>query len=254
MPALAALLCALACALPAHAEELSAGFAPGQVWLSKSAPLAGESVEIYTVIYDASGTPLEGSVSFRVDGETIGSVPFTLSAGETEVQSVRWRATPGTHALTAAFDTAIHRETKKDAGIKGSVTATTTVTVAEPEPEPEREARAARTATPDIVAAASAYPIVANVVAAAESVRTGSETLVASYIGTSTPRATEGGIVLGNTTEQATDTTLVSRAAETALPLFAYPALFYPLVLTLLLFLLWLVARKLRNPRRRRQR
>lgn len=254
---LAALLCAFLLALPAYAEDMPAGFAPGQIWLSKNAPTAGESVEIYTVIYDASGTPLEGSVRFQVDDEIVGSVPFTLGAGETKIQSVRWRATAGTHSLSAIFDTAIHRETKQDTGIKGKATASTTITVTEPEPIEEESGRerAVGISTPDIVAAASSYPIVANMITATETIRTGGEALLAQYASTSQSlKQTEnGGEVLGASTYSPEPSPLVTKAAEAALPFFAYPALFYPLVLILLLFLLWLVSRKLRHPGRRRR-
>lgn len=244
---------ALLATLPAHAETVPAGFAPAQVWLSKSTPEAGERVEIYTVIYDASGTPIEGSVSFLVGGEVVGSVPFSLEEGDTAIRSVRWEATPGMHTLQARIDTALHAKTKQDAGLAGAVTATSSVTVGEKKEETSERTARTQSPIPDVLAAATSYPVVASVaapfVSIGESVRTSAETLLSSYIGTSTPETLEEGAVLGTTTK-AVDAT--SQVAQAALPFFAYPALFYPLALMLLLTGLWLVVRSLRNPKRKR--
>jgi len=268
MRVLVGILLVFLVAFPAQAEQsLPAGFAPGEVWLSTNTPIAGETVEIYTVIYDASGTPIEGSVTFLIDNESVGSSPFTLRAGETEIRSVRWTATAGEHVLSARLATALHAETKEEASLKNRTTATTTISVTEPEPvEEKREEAPALPAVelPNIVAAATANPVVAGVVGVTESIRIAGETLLSSYassVGTTSSSVEEidKGKVLGTSTTQADiDTTpapsISARAASTVLPLFKYPALFYPFALFLLLLVLWLVMRHLRNPQRRRRR
>ncbi len=249
-------------ALPAQAEQsLPAGFAPGEVWLSTNTPVAGETVEIFTVIYDASGTPIEGSVTFLIDDESVGSSPFTLRAGETEIRSIRWTATAGEHILSARVATALHAETKEEARLLNKTAATTSISVSEPEPE-EDNTPTLPLELPQIVVAASTIPIVANVVGATESVRTAGEAFLSSYASASTTvdttEETDEGAVLGTSTKQTTlensTPSIQAHAAKTVLPLFKYPALFYPFVLFLILLILWFVMRRLQNPRSRRRR
>lgn len=249
------------------ANEISAGFAPGQVWLSRSAPIEGETVEIYTVIYDASGSALEGSVTFLVDGESVGASPFTLRGGKTEIRSIRWQAIAGEHAFAARVDSAIYADSKQSAPLLHQTTGTTTVSVAKREQSTEEEEgiRSERTSvrgtSTSIVTTITQTPIVGTalgtVIDATESIRTAGESLVQSYIRTTTSStsASSTGEVLGTSTERVEDESpsLGSRAASVALPAFRTPSLFYPIAILLILFGLWIIARQVRNPRKRRR-
>ncbi len=109
---------ALAClslAPLAHAQDanLAAGFPPGSLWLSTSAPVAGTAVHIYTVVYNSSPAALEGSVAFTVDGAIVGSTAFSLEAGQASVKSVDWTATEGPHTINANVASAVDKSSKQ---------------------------------------------------------------------------------------------------------------------------------------------
>lgn len=257
---------ALTFTLHAHAAtEIPAGFAPGQVWLSKSAPTEGEIVEIFTVIYDASGSALEGSVTFLVNGEPVGASPFTLRGGKTEIRSVRWETTAGEHALTARVDSAIYAESKQTAPLQHQTTSTSTIVVAEREEIQEEETGQSESGhkTPaNIATTVRSLPIVGETLGAvidtAETLRTTSASLVQQYAATTTAStSTEiDGAVLGTSTEKtaAKPVSLGTHAAGFALPAFKAPALFYPIAIVLMLSGFWLIARQVRNPNKGRRR
>lgn len=258
----------------AHAAEpLPAGFAPGPVWLSTTLPVHGDAVEAYTVVYDSSAEPIEGAVTFLMDGEPIGSSPFALEAGETEVRSVRWTAVEGEHVLSARIDTAYHQETKEAALLATRTTASTTITVAAPPPPPEPEPTAAvstqdsRGSAPALIDTLTKAPIVGSAVGAAikaaETWRAAGEDTLRTYadrFATSTeaivPAAAPEGEVLGTSTAATlpSGSPLGASVAEAALPVFIYPIFFYPLFLILLGLLLIFLSKKLNSPGRRRKR
>ncbi len=243
-------------AMPAHANEVPAGFAPGQVWLSDSSPVAGGLVRIYTVVYDGSPTAIEGSVSFKVDGTSVGSAPFSLNPGESAIESVIWTATEGSHSVSAEITSAIDKKTKMVARISQATTTTQSFSVG---PVPPKTA-AVEVLDSAHVAVASSSPIVAGVVAATtattESIRKAGEAYLSGLAGETSEASstTPKGSVLGAETEASDtpeETSYVQKAAHAILPVFRYPALFYPVFAFLILFLLWILGKRLRNPKRR---
>ena len=242
------------------ASSIPAGFAPSTLWLSQSAPTAGNAVKVSTVIYNSSQTALEGSVTFSVDAAIIGSAPFSVGAGESAIESVTWTTTEGQHTLKASIESVIDRKTKSSATIDQTTTAPITVTVLPQAPKaPALEAiDTAQTAV------ASSTPIVASIVSkttdTTEAVRKAGESYLATLAGEPAQSETgtkPRGAVLGAATEvaEASSTSATgsigSKIAKVLLPLFRYPALFYPVFLFLILFAFWLLAKKLRNPKRR---
>jgi hypothetical protein len=83
------------------AVETAAGFAPGSLWLSMTEVTAGETLKIFTVVYDSSTSPIEGDVVFNVDAKEVGTQHFKLAAGETQILSSAWTATAGSHTFEA---------------------------------------------------------------------------------------------------------------------------------------------------------
>lgn len=244
---------------PAHASDsVPAGFAPGPVWLSQQAPAAGASVRIYTVVYDGSASAIEGSVSFKIDGTTVGSTPFSLDAGESAIESTVWTAIEGAHTVSAEITSAVDKKTKVSVQI-GSTTTTTLAVSVTPPPPKSAALEAVDTAQSAVT---SGTPIVQNAVAqtvaVTESIRTAGESYLTSLAGsqsTASSSPKKGGSVLGAQTERTDDSATTDTApgytakiASALLPLFTYPALFYPVFLFLILLLLWILARKLRNP------
>lgn len=262
------LLILLIGACPVHAAEgLPAGFAPGPVWVSKNAPTAGEKVHIYAAIYNASDTPIEGSITFSVDSASVGSVPFTLGDGETMLKSVPWTATEGSHTVEAAVGTAIEKQSKQATSVRNSTTGSVTVVVAAEAAKPVAIENISAASGVVSTAIASGSPVVASVtstiVDTAEAVRKAGEAFLADAAGTAAAATTSErqGQVLGAETyvpeEAATETPsqggFMQSIAQALLPIFAYPAIFYPLFFIILLVGFWIVARRLRNPRRRRR-
>lgn len=241
-----------------------AGFAPGPVWLSESAPHSGSIVRIYTVVHDGSSTALEGSVTFKIDGTAIGSSPFSLEPGESAIKSYSWTATEGTHQVSAEITSATDKRTKEATIIERSTTTILSVAVGPEAPKPAA-LEAIDTAGSAI---ASSTPVVAGILAGTtattESIRKAGESYLAALAGepikadTATspkPRTSVLGAEIEVPEEEVfvpTETGLLQKIANVLLPLFRYPALFYPVFLFLILFIFWLVIKHLRSPKKRR--
>lgn len=246
----------LACSSPVWAADtLPAGFAPGPVWVSKHAPVSGEKIYIYAAIYNASETPIEGSITFSVDGTSVGSVPFALDDGETIIKSVPWTATEGSHAVDAVVGTAIEKQSKQATSISNQATGVVTISVAASLPQPVTIEHIDSASAAVSTALASSSPIVAGiantVISTTESIRTAGETLLTeASAGTILP--SNKGQVLGAEIENApAENGLKATVARALLPIFTYPAIFYPLFFLILLVAFWIAAKRLRNPKRR---
>lgn len=247
----------------AHAQEstIPAGFAPTSVWLSRNALVSGTDVRLYTVVYNSSESALEGSVSFLIDGAEVGTAPFTLSSGDSKILSTVWTASEGTHSVSAKISSSLDSKTKESRSLSSSASASLSVTVIPPPPKP------AALQTIDTVStiAASSTPVIASAVAqvtaATEALRTAGESYLTALsapasTGTQSPTSSRTGSVLGAETVvpdtvETPKKTLTQTIAGYLLPIFSTPALFYLVFIGLLLFLFFLLIRKLRNPRRR---
>ncbi len=80
----------------------NAGFVPANIWYSKDPFYAGESIRIYTIVFNGSTYDLSGEVEFLDNGVIIGKTKFSLAKGG-RVQDVwvDWKATQGAHTITA---------------------------------------------------------------------------------------------------------------------------------------------------------
>lgn len=101
----AILLFFIATAVPAYAVDAplkNAGFLPSNIWYSRSPFFSGDSVRIYTIIFNGSSEDLVGVVEF-LDNETlIGKTDFSLaSGGRARDVWVDWAAKDGKHIITA---------------------------------------------------------------------------------------------------------------------------------------------------------
>lgn len=116
--------------------DLSAGFAPNSIWASRRHIRAGNSIALYTALYNSSDTPFSGDAVFMVDGKPVGTRHFSIKAGETEIASVPWNAVAGKHSLSARIEKPSNADTKQDATILNKITDTITIDVVEPPPPP----------------------------------------------------------------------------------------------------------------------
>ncbi|HYE23061.1 MAG TPA: hypothetical protein VEA92_01250 [Candidatus Paceibacterota bacterium] len=183
--------------LPAFAlaAPVPAGFPTSSLWLSKTELTDGESVSIYTVVYNSSDEPLTGSVEFMVDSEVVGAKSITAAPGTTQVISQAWTADEGTHAFSA-------RLTGSTEELSQTVTGTTTVAVAPKPPPPEAVQKTVEAASAVEAAIASTTPIVQNIAsttfATTESIRESAVKALEKLASSTTPT----GEVLGIEDEQ----------------------------------------------------
>ncbi len=76
------------------------GFIKGSVWASKDNPVDGESVTLYTVLYNGSSGMLKGRVQF-LDGDILlGYKDVSVESERVEDVSIKWIATEGSHTFS----------------------------------------------------------------------------------------------------------------------------------------------------------
>ncbi len=79
------------------------GFMPGTMWVSDDTPTVGQTITLYTVVYNGSDGTLVGTVEF-LDGTTLlGRRDISLANGEVKDVSLDWKATLGTHTFSVVF-------------------------------------------------------------------------------------------------------------------------------------------------------
>lgn len=94
------LLCAVRA--PAFAENSDvSGFIPGQIWYSKSDLVEGDTVNIYTAVWNSGGNSLYVKVEFYDKNVILGVREATLSPSELKSISVPWKVTLGDHVISA---------------------------------------------------------------------------------------------------------------------------------------------------------
>lgn len=248
----------------AYAQEtnIPAGFAPTSVWLSRNELVSGADVRVYTVVYNSSASALEGSVSFLIDDAEVGTAPFALLGGDSKILSTVWTPSEGTHSVSAKISSSLDSKTKESRTLSSSASESLSVTVTPPPPKPaalqavDTVSNIASSSTPIISSA------VAQVTSATEALRTAGETYLTALSSPSTgPTETSSassrvGSVLGAETVipdtlETPKKTLTQTVAGFLLPIFATPALFYLVFIGILLFLFFLLIKRLRTPRRR---
>lgn len=90
---------------PVSAAEISvknAGFVPSNIWYSKEQFFAGDTIRIYTIIFNGSVYDLSGTIEFLDNGTVLGETDFALSGGGRVRDAwVDWKATEGKHLISA---------------------------------------------------------------------------------------------------------------------------------------------------------
>lgn len=86
----------------AYADSSSTtGFIPGQIWYSKEPLIEGETVKIYTAIWNGEKSPITTHVEFY-DGKTIlGARDITIESAHLQEVSISWKVTTGDHNISA---------------------------------------------------------------------------------------------------------------------------------------------------------
>ena len=79
----------------------AAGFATQSIFLSKSSVTEGDSVKIYAVLSNNASTAFAGNVVLSDGSTKIGTSPVAIAAGGSQIVSVAWQPTAGSHTITA---------------------------------------------------------------------------------------------------------------------------------------------------------
>lgn len=257
------------CFAPLHvfAEAPRAGFPTGALWTSKSSALEGEHVGIFSVVFNSTSASVSGAVAFSVDGTVIAEVPFTLEAGANKIVAASWPAAKGTHTFFASLNKF------EGAGVNPNMnqqTSSVSVQVKEapppPPPVPPSPTQAAIDQVSDISSrvVASTTPIVTSVAQKlyekAEDLRESGLEYARNLSNASRPAASSDEKAITSTNvagfSSSTDSnpaSLISRISQLAAPAllftFGSKAAFYPILLFLILFVLWLLKRWATRPR-----
>lgn len=84
----------------------NSGIIDRTVWLSKESLVEGDSVDVYTVVWNGGNSSLSGNVVFY-DGTTLlGKRTVNLSPKTTKVVSLTWKVSAGNHNITTSFESA----------------------------------------------------------------------------------------------------------------------------------------------------
>lgn len=84
----------------AIAEVTSAGIPKDLIWFSKSSLYAGDTVNVYTVVYNSTPYQLAGTMELRDSRRVLGKQEFTVGpSGASEVVVIPWKVTSGNHNL-----------------------------------------------------------------------------------------------------------------------------------------------------------
>src|SRR3989344_3190253 len=253
-----------------HAEttDLRADLAQSAIWMSRAHVVAGESVNIFTVLYNSSDNSISGDVVFSIDDASIGTKNFTLGAGETQIMSVPWVAKSGNHTASARIEKAAGSDI--NASVLNQTTGTISVLVAPPLP-PSPAAQVLNTVTSAIqTGAASTAPLVLSAVHsiydATESLRTQAKTaleknLAKNALASASTLKQESAGTSDNEPEETSEnagaaTPMLSKAlryiAAAGLVVVSSKGLFYISLALLLLLLIQVLRVSLRDRRRGR--
>ena len=138
--ALLILVLFLAMPLATHAAR-NAGVVHG-VWFSNTSPEAGELVTLYTAVQNTTDESVTGAVAFLVDGNIVGTTPFTVAPNNVVAVSTQHMFSDDGARDVSAYITAVDGESVTSTTVpKTSLTiAPSSQPVAEPEtPQQQNE-------------------------------------------------------------------------------------------------------------------
>ena len=146
----------------AEVSSISAGFAKHSIWISRTHVVAGDSVNIFTVLYNSSDNSISGDVIFAIDSATIGTKNFTLGAGETQTVSLPWVAKAGDHTVSARIGKALETNTNTATSVLNQTTGNITVSIEAPPPPSQASLVLGAVTSAIATGAASTTPVVAS--------------------------------------------------------------------------------------------
>lgn len=81
--------------------DSSTGFIPGQIWYSKDNIVEGDTIKIYTAIWNANSGSLGAKIEFYDKNVVLGSRDVTVAPYSLEDVSISWKVTSGDHNISA---------------------------------------------------------------------------------------------------------------------------------------------------------
>lgn len=80
---------------------INSGFIPGQIWYSKESLIEGETVNIYTAIWNGEKDTVSSKVEFYDKNVILGTREISISSGELKDVYIPWKITAGDHVISA---------------------------------------------------------------------------------------------------------------------------------------------------------
>jgi len=88
--------------LPVYAEVvMNSGFIPGQMWYSEDELIEGETINIYTALWNGTKSPISIKVEFYDKNVILGTREVVISPLQLKDVSVPWKITSGDHTISA---------------------------------------------------------------------------------------------------------------------------------------------------------
>lgn len=81
-----------------------AGFLPSNIWYSKDPFEEGDTIKIYTLVFNSDQKELSGSVLFFDNETLLGKKTFTASPSSVAQVSINWQVTAGDHLIFAKIE------------------------------------------------------------------------------------------------------------------------------------------------------
>lgn len=83
------------------ADTSNTGFIPGQIWYSVDPLIEGDTVKVYTAVWNGDTNPLTATVEFYDKNVILGSRPVSVPKESTQNVSINWKVTAGDHVISA---------------------------------------------------------------------------------------------------------------------------------------------------------
>jgi len=90
----------LSCSVSAQ-TPINSGFIPGQIWYSKESLIEGDTVNIYTAIWNGEKDTVSVKVEFYDKNVILGTREISVLSGELNAVYIPWKITSGDHVISA---------------------------------------------------------------------------------------------------------------------------------------------------------
>ncbi len=89
------------CGQVSAADVSNTGFIPGQIWYSENPLVEGQTVKIYTAVWNGDNYPLQANVEFYDKNVILGTRSISVPKDTIQNVSISWKVTAGDHVISA---------------------------------------------------------------------------------------------------------------------------------------------------------